>query len=555
MGYKKLFLFLCAILSFICYGAEIEDGKNLRIAFEAHKRGLYGLSNSRLETHIRQNPGSPGLDYAYLLYSANYIQLQEYDSAIEKLEFLKQNYSESPFLKDGLAYLALAYLKTGNMESSVSAYREYKKKFGENEFVEKQVEEALIKTAVTLFNGDRLNESRRLFNLFTKEFPASSRFPLALYYTGILFYRENNFVKAGEFLRKAMQGAGSIENEAIVADLYLKLGDSLFNQNDYREASGFYGKVIKDFPSTPYHAWASFQLAAIERKRDNFDRAEELLEGIKGGGDSDLNFRILFELANIKMLREDWQSAGKQLAEIVELFPGHQGLDEIYLQAGFVNFNMKKFEEAIKFFRKAASAASGRSIRERSYFGLGYSYYAVGDTAESFKAWDKLVKEFPESAFIREVLFLKGKKLYENEDYPAAEKVLSGFIEKFPGSSLYRSALIMAIESLQEQGKLEKARKLCEGFLEKEEEEFISFLYGRILYLSKDFEKAKSVFDNLRSENPAVLVETAYYSAKIYEYRGNKEKAQEKFLEIISFFPNFPKWVQKAEEEIKNLSK
>lgn len=555
MGYKRWFAFFCFILPVLCCGAEGEESRYLKMAFEAHKRGLYGLSNSQIEKHIRQNPDSPDLDYAFLLYSANSIQLQEYNKAIERLNAFKENYADSPFLKDALTYLTLAYLKIEDVASALSVYKGYEEQFGTSEFLEKQIEEILLQLAVSSFNKDDISESRNLFGLFAEEFKESAYLPVAFYYQGIIFYKDNDFKKARDFLSSALKGAGAIKNDEIVADIHLKLADSLLNLKEDNAASDLYGVIIRKFPGTAYSVWASFQLALIEKRNDNLQKAENLLAGIKGFGDGELNFRIMSELANIKMLREEWQDAEKQLKEITAVFPEHPGVNEVYLQMGFANFNMNRFEQAIKYFKKITDSDADKRIKERGFFGLGYSYYSKGDVAAGFKVWDEFVKEFPGSAFISEILFLKGKNLYEEKDYINAGTYLDRFISEFPESSLYRNALIMLIDGLIEQKKLERAKKLCEDFLKKGKDEFIQFLCGKALYLSKDFKKGKEVFASIESKNPRILVESKYYTAKIYEYEGNREKAQETFLEIISFFPDFPEWVKKAEESIKNLSK
>jgi len=523
------------------------------MAFEAHKKGLYTLSNSQIEKHIQQNPKAPDLDYAFLLSAVNYIQLKEYNKAIIKLNFLKNNYPDSPFLKDALSYLALAYLKTKDINSAVSSYRDYKKKFGENVFIEKQIEEFLLQLAISLFNEGKISESRDMFNLFVEEFKSSQYLPIVLYYQGVICYKENNFISAKDLLSRALKGSASIDNRDIVADIQLKLADSLLNLRDYEQATGLYKNIIQNFPDTIYKTWASFQLAIIEKRKENLNQAEVLLSGIKGSGDKEMNFRILSELAQIKMLKEDWSSAEKQFAEILAMFPEHKDIAEVYMQLGFVNFNMNRFEEAITFFNKSLEMASDVKIRERSYFGLGYAYYARDDISESFKVWNKLASEFPTSAFIKEILFLKGKKLYEKRDYVGSEKHLEKFILDFQDSALYRNALTMLIESLLEQKKFGKARRLCEDFLSSNRDDLVSFLYGKTLYLSKDFEKGKNILKGLEAKNPAILVESTYYLGKIYEYEGNKEQAQEKFLEIITFYRNFPEWVKMAESAMEKL--
>ena len=553
MGYKKwLFPIFLAILP-ACFGAVRDGSSHLDMAIEAHKRGFYSLSNSQLEKHISQNPGSGDLDYAYLLSAANHVQMGEYEKGISKLIFLKDNYPDSLYLKDALSYLVLSYLKAGNYVMAVSAYVDYSGRFGPDEFTGRQVEDALFRQAVFLFNSGKAPESKTLLELFSEKFGKSRHISSVNYYMGLAYYGENDFQKAAGLLKKALRGRNSIVSQDILADIHLKLGDCLFNLKDYRGALDSYSNVLKDFPGSRYETWASFQMALIEKRRDNLPKSEALLSGIKEKAGPDLKFKIFSELANIKMLRGDWEAARNQLVEITKDFPDDPGIPEVFMQLGFVSFNMKNFTESISFFDTALKNASSPQVREKSYFGLGYAHYTGGDLSEGFRIWDKLFSEFPGSQFISEVLFLKGKKHYEKKEYAPAEAVLERFIRDYPSSSLYRNGVAMLAESLLAQMKVEKTIRVCEDFLSRSKDEFISFLYGKALYLSRDFGRSISVFSRMETRNPALLAESLYYLGRMHEYEGRIDKAQENYLEIITFYKKFPEWVKAAEEALKGI--
>ncbi|MCK9265801.1 tetratricopeptide repeat protein [bacterium] len=549
--YIILVLFVGTLSS---YPAEVQRDY-LKMAFEAHTKKMYNLSNLQLEKHIKENPNLPDLDYAFLLYAVNYIQLNQYNEAITKLTFLKTHYPNSPYLKNTFTYLILAYLKTQEINSAVLSYRDYKKKFGTDTFVEKQVEEILLQSAILFFNKGETSHSLEFFNLFLEEFSNSEHLPTVYYYRGLIYYRENNFLKAKDFFKRALEGSSSLKNIDILADTHLKLADSLLNLRESKEASVIYKEINEKFSDTIYNIWASFRLSIIEKRNDNFLQAEVLLNSIKGKGDEELNYRILYELANIKILREDWQSAQEELNLIIKTFPQNPNIPEIYMQLGFIYFNLGKFEESVQVFNKSLVNATTPQIKEKSFFGLGYSYYSSGNITESFKVWEQFVKEFPDSPFLKEVFFLQGKTFYEKKDYLKAEKSFGLIISNFPESALYKSSIKMFIESLIEQKKFKEAKQICEDSLAKEVDETITFLYGKTLYLLKEYKKSGEIFEKLSVKNPELDVEAKYYLAKIYEYQGDNAKAQDKFLEIMTFYKNFPNWTKIAEESIKRLQK
>ncbi|MCM8761897.1 MAG: tetratricopeptide repeat protein [Candidatus Omnitrophica bacterium] len=454
-----------------------------------------------------------------------------------------------------MSYLVLAYLKKTDLTSAISLYSDYKNRFSPDKFLESQIAQVIFSTATALFKKGNINKSRELLNLISTDFTSSEYLPEALYYEGLTYYQENNFDRASELFKSASDLSDTIKHKEIIADIYLKLGDCFFNKKDYSTAEHFFNRVRQEFPDTIYSVWASFQLALIEKRKGNLEKAVSLLEGLKNSEEEDIQFRVLSELANVKMLQEKWTESEIYLKEITELLPEEQNIAEIYLKLGFVNFNMGKFEDSIIYFRKVTDMPTKNDVKESAYFWLGYTYYIKNLFDDSMKIWNKLQIEFPESGYIHEILFFTGKRYYESAYYPAAEEYLSDLTTRFSESPFYQTAMEMLIDSKIQQGKFNEAIQLCEDFLEKRKSETISFLYGKALFLLKDFKKAKDVLEKLKSVKPSEKVEATYYLACIYEKRGEIEKAQEKYLEIITFFSDFPHWVKQAEENLKHLKK
>ena len=70
---KKGGVFVCFVFLgvYLLCGAQNNTSGYLRMAYEAHKRGLYEISNSQIEKHIKENKDSADIDYAHLLYAIN----------------------------------------------------------------------------------------------------------------------------------------------------------------------------------------------------------------------------------------------------------------------------------------------------------------------------------------------------------------------------------------------------------------------------------------------------------------------------------------------------
>lgn len=554
---KKGGVFVCFVFLGVYLLCEAQNNTSgyLRMAYEAHKRGLYEISNSQIEKHIKENKDSADIDYAHLLYAINNIYLEDFNKAIESLNIIREKRPESAFFKDATSYLILTHLKTGNLPLALSLYADYEDRFSADTFLEEQIAQTLFSAATTKFREGDIKTSRELFNIISTKFSSSEYLPLSLYYQALTYYQNNEFTKAAKLLKSASDISNSITQKEIVADIYLKLGDCFFNERDYASAEHFFNRVRTEFPDTVFSTLASFQISLIEKRRGNLDKAVSILEGLKTSHEEDVHYKVLAELANVKMLQEKWTESETYLKEITELPVEAINLAEVHLKLGVVNFNMGNFEDAIIYFRNVVGSPASKAVKESAIFWLGYTYYIKNLFNDAVTTWDRLRIEYPESKYIHEILFSTGKQLYETKNYAEAEKELSELITGYPDSSFYQSAAEMLIDSKIQQGKLNDALDICEMFLETQTSATVSFLYGKTLFLLKDFKKAKEALEQIQSNKPSEQVEVAYYLAGIHERQGEITKAQEKYLEIITFFPEYTNWTKQAEEKLKQLKK
>jgi len=362
---KWVFLFL------LC-GFLYADVNHLNMGIVAHNKGLYSLSNQQLEKHIQQNPDGEYIDYAYLLYSANLIKLRKFNESKEKLLFLIENFPKSKFLKTAYINLILVNLQLSDLDSSLKFYKEYVEKWGENKQLENQIAGKFIKEGISFFKKDDYKKAEEIFNNVVKNFKEIEFVDVANYYTGLIYYQKNDFLKAKEKFLKVNE-----KNEKILPDLYLKIGDCFLNFKNYQEAKKYYEKVIENFPDTESKNWALFQMALIKKRKGKLKEAEETIKKIKTN-DNNLKIKCLETLSEIYILEEKWAEAENKILKIFQKFPEEKNSAN-YIKLGFINFNMKNKDKAINCFKKALELNPSSKLKEKAFFGLGYTYYLNGE--------------------------------------------------------------------------------------------------------------------------------------------------------------------------------
>jgi len=383
---KKIILYLLLIVSAIG-----ETGKiTLKLAIESSKNGEFELSNKYLEDYIAGE--KEFLDYAYLVYGYNLLNLGKYNSAIEKFEIIIKRFPLSQYLKNSHLFLISAYLKTNNPDFALTQYKEFKNKSGENLEIKKQIGLSFLEKGIFYFKKRNYEEAEKNLNLILNEFEDEFLNLWSNYYIGLIEFEKNNFEKAKEYFGKVIEnGKGDIYFDSI-----LKIGDCYFNLGEYETAEKYYYQLKEN---DKFFQWAKFQIARIEKSRGNIEKSIEILNEIDYKEDKELKFNVLYAKANNYIFLEKWDEAEKILNDILNEYPQSDKIPEIYFKLGTLNFNKKDFDNSIIFFKKA-NLIGENSIKEKSLFFLGYIYYIKKDFNQAFNYWDELKNKFPESSFI-----------------------------------------------------------------------------------------------------------------------------------------------------------
>ncbi|MCM8803889.1 MAG: tetratricopeptide repeat protein [Candidatus Omnitrophica bacterium] len=539
---KQIILYL--LLTLCAIG---ETTKNyLKLAITSSEKGYFDLSNKYLDEYIASGKEEL-LDYIHLLYGYNLLNLEKYIQAIEKFEIIIKKFPLSPYLKNAYLFLISTYLKIKNHLSALKYYKEYKDKFGQDIEIEKQIGFKFLQEGITYFKNNNFQYAKDNFCLILEEFKDENLILWSNYYLGLIEFQTNNFENAQIYFEKVIiSGKGEI-----YFDSKLKIGDCYFNKGEYGLAENYYRELIEG--NTIFSQWAKFQIAMIEKRRGNLSKAMEILDSINYNEDINLKFNVLNEKVNIYLLLENYIESEKILNLMLKEFSDTKQMEEIYFKLGVVNFNKKEFDKSILFFKKSIEIAKEDSIKEKDYFFIGYINYIKCNFEESLNYWDILKKDYPKSSFIPQILYMEGKKFYGDNKIREAEIIFKEILEK--NTPYYEESITYLIEILIKEKKLEEGEFYAFNFLGKKYDKYINFLLGKIYYLKQDNKKAKDIFENLEIENPLTKAELTYYLGDIYNKEGNIEKAKEKFIEVISLYPQFKEWKEKAEKSLKEIRK
>ncbi len=520
----------------------------LKMAVTARQEGLYALSNEQLDSFFAVAPDHPNADYGLLLYAANLFELKEYAESKRRLKTLLDRFPGSPYAKEALSRLALVCLESGDTDEAIDHFLSYRGRFGREETLETQVSGVVFSRAVSLFNGGTLGRSEELFRRLREAFPAGPYAGETSYYLGLIAYRQDRFEKAAEMLALV---PGNVSTPAMAADACLKMGDCAFNLGNLAQAEMWYRKAATEYPGFSLRDMAYLQMGRVLRRQGKHSEAEAGFQRACDLTTSETTRVVaLEELGALAMLQEKWDAAERYYLRIVDDFPLSAQAAEALLQLGFANFNAKRYDRSVEFFRKYLDRPDG-TRKPDARFCMGYAYYLGKQVERAAETWNRLLKEFPTSRYALEALFLLGRRAFEQKQYAVAEERLERLLREFPQERFALASYPLLIESLIEQKKYAEARRVCEEALAKEATDELRLLYGKVLSVLREYAAAEKVLAEIGPSDPERKAEALYYLGQVYEAMGHPAKARERYLEIITFYPTAAEWCDLARKKLR----
>ena len=249
----------------------------------------------------------------------------------------------------------------------------------------------------------------------------------------------------------------------------------------------------------------SYQEAVKHFEKKDYQKAEEILLSLRQKGNEDAG--VLYFLAVVKSILEDYSGAEPLYREIVELKPDHR---EAYFNLALCLQNQRKNEEALIFYKKALEV---NPFLSEAHNNIAIIYKEMGKYDEAESSFRKAIRIKPDNnnaiSNLSKITIVKdssteGRKvneLIQNEDYTGAEKLLLKLLERNP-------------------------------------ENFALLNYLGIVYFRlKKYDKASGYFKKILSlkEDDA---ETIYNLGVCYQYLEDNEQALKYYKKTIELKPD-----------------
>jgi tetratricopeptide (TPR) repeat protein len=515
----------------------------------------------------------------YLL-AQSYFWIEDYGRAKELLLDIIENNPDFKQIDEAKYYYSYIFFKEKQYLEAKNLLKELVKK--ENSKINAEVSYLLGRTLIELKEYDKVIEiNSSLLNKEIEEYIMER----VLFDLGLAYSRKGEDKEAIEFFNRVIdnypQGELATLSKIEVAQSYYHLGqyqDSLDILENITTKEGLelkidsarklgkeellvsiYEEYKEKFPDDELPVEDYYSLAIIQFNDGEFRKAIETLKFLETENiDENLKREVNYWLGLSFYRIQEYEQA-KDYFQRNDQLPGDDiSIKSLYMLAESC-YQLEEYSQAINYYSEFLQNYSTHSLAEHVYYSISWSYLNNNNYEKALSSFESLIEKFPESQFIEESFFLKGKIEFLLSDNQNARQTLLEFIEKDPDKQYKEESLyIIAQINLEEQQWIDSILYFERLIKEYPNSRYLSgSLYGLCLsYYQKDeYNKALNVGQRyLNSFDEGTFVcDIIYITAICQEEIGNTDEAIKQYEKIISDCPEST-YVDSAKEQIEFLN-
>lgn len=438
-------------------------------------------------------------NYAKLTYEIGYSPFGE---AIAAFQEYIDNYPGSARIQEVYDYLVATYTQIKNYKAALASLDKIPNK-------DARLEEAYQRVAffrgLELYNNMEIDASVDMFDKSLKyeKYDMSVR-ARAVYWRGEAYYRLSRFDKARDDyeLFMGLPGAMHLSEAKLVR---YNLGSAFFNLKDYSDA--LTSLKIFDTEAT----------------------------GVKPEVLSDARDRI----ADCYFITTDYHMAVNYYDKVIDF--GLVDADYAMFQKGFslglMNDNRGKVETLTALTRKYPSS----SYVPNSIFERGRAYLVLEDYSNGEADFNTVISTYPSNPVVPRAIVQLGLLYYNLGDNEKAISQYKKVVENYkstPEARYAMTGLKNAWVDLNDVDAYFAYAKTVEGYdnINMSEKDSLLYTSGENLFISANYDKAKSTFESYLNEFPngSFRLNAEFYLAECLRSAGRKDEALRLYIEVSS---------------------
>ena len=319
---------------------------------------------------------------------------------------------------------------------------------------------------------------------------------------------------------KEFQSIYNDTNSPFKYDAELKVGDIYFNEKKYDQAVATFEAIINSPNVSDYYkGLAAFNREWTYFKMGKYQHSIDVSENfLKKFPNSPIAPQIQLNLGKFYFSKGDYENSANEFEKLLVKFPSSKEIYESKYYIGLSMLKSKNPDKAYLYFKDLQGDAVPSQWKYKAMFKMASILFMETKYKDAMLLYKKLANTDI------------SQSLYENTLYNMAiiDKKLRNYQEA--RSSMEKLVNVTTDPQLKNDGRI-----------------FLGELYELMGYI----EKAEKEYSSVIIEgNDSQQVESEFWLAKLYQNKGDYDKAIDEFMKIIYLYKKFPMWVGSARFEL-----
>lgn len=278
----------------------------------------------------------------------------------------------------------------------------------------------------------------------------------------------------------------------LLPDVYLRLGISSYNLENFDEAEKELKILLDRFPQSDVVTPARYWLGEVELAKNKLESAVFYFESvIKSASRSDYDEDALLSLSYCRILLKEPEKSLETLTELTRRHTRIKKESQYRFQMGITLFDLKRYDEAAIHFDALMAGGEDDKYAVRSLYWLAECYYNLGKYDDALSAFYKMRRQTQDPNVIERILYGLGWTYFRMGNFTDSLASFQELLKFKPDSSFRHSATFKIGENLYRLKRFEDAIEHFTAGLENVEFGVLSRFYlGESYYRLSKFEEA-----------------------------------------------------------------
>ena len=535
-----------------------------------YKKGQYSQALPYIQKSIESNQAINRDDNYLMGYCL--MQTGEY---VQAIDYLKKSAEEKDQMgQNSLYYLGYCYLQQKDTTLAKNSY----KAASEMSFDKTIQEESMWDYSKLCVNDPGpYNEAIKNFQTYIKKYPKSSRKKDAQNYLVQLYERTRNYKDAlelmeqmdnrskqmNEIYQKIAVNRGSelytvgqykqaIEtfdkslkypvNNSLTATAYYLEAESYYKTDEYSKSIAALNKFysVPNYKTSSYADNADYSMAYNLFKQKKYALAKNYYLKVIDNKTKNISSTVIndskLRLGDCEYMSRNYSGAIKYYDMIIE--EGRGNIDYAYYQKAMAQGASSNQAAKSLTLETAIEKFPSSTYRANMTFELANTYLALDKNDKAMQTYQQLVREYPQSANVKESLGKIGMLQYQAGNYNAALNTLDKLVKQYPNSAESKAALSTIKNIYMDKGQTDEyfayVKTIGNVTVTDAEKEQMLYQTTENQYMDEKYKEATASFEKyLQSFASSPNSDKAtYYLADSYLRIGDSASAASNFAKI-----------------------